>query len=199
MQAKFGGVTWACLYGDFTTGPATSNVTFDGTVSFGHATPGLKQHLFDLTDDEAVVVSIVGNQNAPTAAPETAIQPTTTNPVMSLHHPTFGYSKRDVVVAGSISTDFNLSVGGTASLKNVAIGSGIFTPNVNSGNTGPKLEVFGGDIRLSGLGFLVFKDIIVAQNQTVTIPLSETAVSAGNITIEGTVNAGSNFGSLVII
>ena len=85
-------------------------------------------------------------------------------------------------------------------MQNVRLGnSTTFTPNINNANTAPKFEMGGGDLRMSGLGFLMMKNMTILANQTVTIPADENAITAGIFTVLGTLNVSAPRCSLVVL
>ena len=170
---------WVCLWIDNASGSGINDITFDVMVydGTGFEASSTGKHFLDLSDAEIVDLSVVGTS---AAFPATA-------------HATLGYTPL------TFRTN-EIYVGATATMQNVRLGnSTTFTPNINSGNAAPKFEMGGGDLRMSGLGFLMMKNMTIAANQTVAIPADENAITAGIFTVLGTLNVSAARCSLVVL
>ena len=170
---------WVCLWIDNAAGAGIDDITFDVMVydGTGFADSSTGKHFLDLSDAEIVGLSVVGSATAIPVA----------------NHATLGYTPLP------FRTN-EIYVGATATMQNVRLGnSTTFTPNINSANTAPKFEMGGGDLRMSGLGFLMMKNMTIATNQTVTIPAEENAITAGIFTVLGTLDASALRCSLVVL
>ena len=170
---------WVCLWIDNASGSGIYDITFDVMVYDGEAFPASStgKHFLDLSDAEIVDLSVVGTSAAFPVA----------------NHATLGYTPL------TFRTN-EIYVGATATMQNVRLGNATtFTPNINSGNVAPKFEMGGGDLRMSGLGFLMMKNMTIAANQTVTIPVDENAITAGIFTVSGTLDASAARCSLVVL
>ena len=170
---------WVCLWIDNASGSGIYDITFDVMVYDGEAFPASStgKHFLDLSDAEIVDLSVVGTSAAFPVA----------------NHATLGYTPL------TFRTN-EIYVGATATMQNVRLGNATtFTPNINNANTAPKFEMGGGDLRMSGLGFLMMKNMTIATNQTVTIPENENAITAGIFTVSGTLDASAARCSLVVL
>ena len=170
---------WVCLWIDNASGSGINDITFDVMVydGTGFADSSTGKHFLDLSDAEIIGLSVVSTS---TAFPATT-------------HATLGYTPLP------FKTN-EIYVGATATMQNVRLGNATtFTPNINSGNAAPKFEMGGGDLRMSGLGFLMMKNMTIAANQTVTIPVDENAITAGIFTVSGTLDASAARCSLVVL